>query len=551
MSQWLEMPMDLAVIPVFVNAGSALLPAVIGALASMAAALAKPKILIPVLLIGAGLGFGGWYLFKDLPAGAGPTGQATAAPIRGADARGQTDWSAVAMTIIRQRERAAALGGIEPVPANGDGEQPDDNDADAEPQAEALIFRGDVGRSGHLGGPSPLELVEIWQYRDPQTMYLSSPLVAEGGVFSASCYLLPGGSGGGVFRLDPAGGAEQWYTDELPNGPVLKGFFSSPALNADRSRLVIGQGLHLDSDCYLVCVDTQSGDVVWSVPTPLHVESSPAIEGNIAVAGAGAIEKGPEHKPQGDPQGTGHPGYVFGVDITTGEEIWRHQVNDPESSPAVDEGVAYIGSGLNGEAVVALRTEPDEALQAADAERLVWKTDTPYPAVGPVTLTDELVLIGCGNSNFVFAAPEPEGVILALDRETGEEVWRYETEDTALGAIAVKDGVAVAVIRNGNVIALDAATGELKWKSRPLGDDDALLMSSPAYTGECIYLTSANGYLLVLDARKEGELIEKHYLNEEPGERSLTISSPLVVDGRAYVGSETGGLRCFVGKTSR
>jgi len=536
----------LGVVPVFVNAGAAVLPAVVGALASVAAALAKPKILVPVLLIGAVVGVGGWYAIKGLTGPAGAVPAAGTRPTNAvSDGGSGTDWAEVALAIIRQRERAAALGQIETAVTDGDEQSTTDGAA----QAEALIFRGDVGRSGYLGGPSPVDLVEIWQYRDPRTMYLSSPLVADGAVYSASCYLLPGGSGGGVFRLNATDGSERWYTDELPGGTLLKGFFSSPALTADRKHVVIGQGLHLDFDCYLVCVDAETGRVVWSVPTPLHVESSPAIEGDIVVAGAGAIEKGPDHQPQGDPEGAGHPGYVFAVDINTGEELWRYPVNDPESSPAVDGGVAYIGSGLNGQAVVALRIAPPEALGASGEDRLVWKTDTPFPAVGPVTLTDDLAIVGCGNSNFVFAAPDPTGVIIALDRQTGEEVWRYETEDTALGAIAVKDGVAIAAIRNGEVIALDAATGESLWKSRP--HEAGLLMSSPAFTGSCIYLTSADGYLLVLDPRKEGELIEKHYLNEEPGERSLTISSPIVAGGRVYVGSETGGLRCFAGKTTR
>ncbi len=547
-STWFDGLPTLGVVPVFVNAGAAMLPAVVGALASVAAALAKPKTLVPVLLVGAVVGVGGWYAIRGLtgPAGAvSATGARPTAADSGSGGGAGTDWAEVAMAIIRQRERAAAMGQIKTA-------APDEHDgptAGDEPAAEALIFRGDIGRSGYRGGPSPIDLVELWQYRDARTMYLSSTLVADGTVYSASCYLLPGGSGGGVFRLDATDGGEQWYTDELLDGTLLKGFFSSPAMTADRKRVVIGQGLHLDYDCYLVCVETDTGNVAWSVPTPLHVESSPAIEGDIVVAGAGAVEKGPDHQPQGDPEGAGHPGYVFAVDINTGEELWRYQVNDPESSPAVDGGVAYVGSGLNGRAVMALRIAAPEALEAAGEQRLVWKTDTPFPAVGPITLTDDLTIVGCGNSNFVFAAPDPTGLIIALDRATGEERWRYETEDTALGAIAVKDGVAIAAIRNGEVIALDAATGELLWKSKP--HEDGLLMSSPAFTGACVYLTSADGYLLVLDPEQDGALIEKHYLNEEPGERSLTISSPIVAGGRVYVGSETGGLRCFAGKASR
>jgi hypothetical protein len=43
---------------------------------------------------------------------------------------------------------------------------------------------------------------------------------------------------------------------------------------------------------------------------------------DVVVAGAGAIEVGPEHKPKGDPNGRGHPGYVLGVRISDGKELW-------------------------------------------------------------------------------------------------------------------------------------------------------------------------------------------------------------------------------------
>lgn len=539
---------DLAVVPVFVNAGAAVLPAVIGALASVAVVLAKPKVLAPVLLVTALVVGGAWYFW---PAGDGappPAPMADRGRRTTAASAGEADWSAVGMAIIQHRQRQEALGRTAgPAASNDRDEAAAEDPTDAR---EALIFRGGVQRSGHLGGGSPVELVEQWRSADPDTMYLASPLVADGRVYAASCYLMPGGSEGGVFALDAATGDERWYVDTKPGGGYFTGFFSSPALSADRKTLVIGQGLHVDANCELIGVDVESGEIKWTAPTPLHVEGSPAIEGGIVVAGAGAIEQGEDHLPRGDPEGRGHPGFVFGVDIASGEELWRYQVNDPESSPAVEDGVAYIGSGVNGNAVVALRTAPQPELDEAGQERLVWETETPYAAVGPVTLTEDLVLIGCGNSNFVFADPNPAGVILALDRETGAVVWEHETNDSVLGAIAVRDGIAIAAVRTGEVLALDIASGETHW-SVDLGEGPVL--SSPAYTGACVYLTTADGYLVVLDAMEQGAVIEKHYINAPgaPGERALTVSSPLVQGGNVYVGSETGGLICFTGKHSR
>ncbi len=49
---------------------------------------------------------------------------------------------------------------------------------------------------------------------------------------------------------------------------------------------------------------------------------------------------------------------------------------------------------------------------------------------------------------------------------------------------------------------------------------------------------------VVMDA-KTGKINESIYINADPGRQGLSVSSPMVVDGRVYVGSETGGLRCY------
>lgn len=540
---------DLAVIPVFVNAGAALFPALLAGLASAVSLVFKPRELfrlcrrkpqVPLIVLTVGV-----VVFLLVKWMASPGGGDAAETGRGGGAApaaaSGTDWSKVALELIRQEERAKALGGT----------------VSTEPESvtpppvvdEPLVYRGNYQRTGVIGEGSPLGLVPFWEFREQDTMILSSPLVHGDRIFCASTYLDPPGSYGAVFCLDRNTGRPIWTTELKSTQPELDfmGFFSSPALSADGKSLVIGQGLHADANAELVCLNAETGRVRWLVPTPLHVESSPAIDGDIVVVGAGAVEAGSDHKPKGDPQGIGHPGYVFAVRISDGEELWRHPVVDPESSPAIKDGVAFIGSGMNGSAVVALRIAPD----IADTERLAWKVDTPFPATGSVTLSDDLVLVGCGNGDFVFAAPNPEGLVLALDQKTGETRWSVPMPDAVLGPIAVRDGVAVCPVRNGEIVALDLeAKGKQLWRQRI--SERAPALAGPAFTGTYVYATTTDGYLTVLDAA-DGKILERIYINheEQPGELGLTFSSPLVADGRLYVGSETGGLRCFVGKETK
>jgi outer membrane protein assembly factor BamB len=523
----------LGVVPVVVGAGSALWPVIVAGLGAAFAVLANPRKLVglcrrkpyvPVIVIAAGVGawFAGvWIygLFTAAPAQADQTSQAGPAAQR--PAGDATNWADVARDIIRRRGSKGVV--VE--------EQTPDDQADA----AALVYRGGPGRCGTASKTGPRNLTQEWTHKDPFAMVLSSPLVADGAVYVADCVLDPLGSIGSIYCVDAATGEIRWRTRDDAG---FKGFFSSPALSADRKLLVIGQGLHYDVDSSLVCVETLTGRLKWTVQTPLHIEGSPAIAGNIVVAGAGAVEgPAPDYEPKGN------PGYVFAVDLQSGEELWRYDLADPESSPVIIDGIAYIGSGYNGKAVAALKIAPQDEL---DGERLVWKTDTPFPATGAVTAAGDMVLIGCGNGNFVESAPDPEGAVIALDRTSGKVRWQKTTSDAVLASIAVCDGVAYCPVRDGKLLALDIDNGgKVLWEV-DAGDGKPLL-TGPAVTEKTIYVVRNDGYLIVLD-RESGEVLEDdHYVNapDRPGQMGLCVSSPFVANGAVYIGSETGGLQCW------
>jgi len=416
--------------------------------------------------------------------------------------------------------------------------------------ARALYLAGGSSRSGWLGGAAPRKLSKLWEFSEPGAMFLSTPAVRGGRVYGAYCVLDPPGSYGSVVCLDAATGRKLWSADFKDGKQDFKGFFSSPAVTADGKSLVIGQGLHPDYDSELACLDAATGSVRWLIPTPLHVESSPAIEGDIVVAGVGAVEDA-EHKPKAhpDPAKDKNPGYVLAAEISTGKVLWKHEVNDPESSPAIADGVVYIGSGFNGNAVVALRLrETDEQLKAAGLTREIWRTPTPYPATGAITLAGNVVLVGCGNGDYVFQAPEPAGAVLAIDKATGEIRWTLDMPDGVLGPIAATGRVAIVPVRSGEVVAIElpepggAGRPEVLWRQMPR--KGGRVLAGCALTESRVYVVTHDGFLTVLDA-ETGEVIEAVYANADPGEQGMSIATPLVAGGRVFVGTETGGLRCY------
>ena len=317
----------IAVVPIFVNAGAAMLPAIVAALTSLVALLLSPKAMwklcrrkpwLPMAVVAIGVGL--YYsprLFPGAPPSAG-----------GGGGNSGIDWPVIAREILRHQTGSGMLTPL--WHHNLDGHMA---------MSTPTLFTDKAGRT---------------------TLYFPATLLDLGGNF------------GTLFAIDADTGQTLWTVsangdlEEEGGGDFLKPFYSSPTVSADGSRLVVGQGLHEDANSPLLCFDLLAADdapsrIACSVPTPLHVESSPAIfvKGGkeYVVVGAGAIEGPPP-----DRKAIGNPGYVFCVDLATGKQLWQYPLNDPESSPAVDEdGTIYIGSGVNGNAVVALTMEKPEA----------------------------------------------------------------------------------------------------------------------------------------------------------------------------------------------
>lgn len=534
---------SLAVVPIFVNAGAAVLPAVLAGAASAAALLLRPRALlaacrrrpwVPMLIVAAGaaLWFAGAWALGDHTAQAAATagGGYSTAPGGGF----HRDWGRVALDIL-QREQSDKLRSATSRPASTDGQS-------SAPLDRPVVLGRDYSRCNFDGGLAPrgLSPAPLWKFAPEDTMFFAAPAVAGNRVYAAGTSQSVGGLSGSLVCLDADTG-KQIGADFTAGDERLKPFFSSPAITKDGKSLIIGQGLHADHDCALLCFDTETHNLRWRAPTPLHIESSPAIFGDLAVAGAGAIE-GPDHK------ATGNPGFVLGVRISDGKELWRESVNDPESSPAFDdEGNVYIGSGFNGNAVVALRSGTDEELKAKGLPRRIWSTPVSFPSTGAITVVGDLVLAGAGSSDFVFASPHPQGMVVALDRNTGKERWRQAFGDSVLGAIACRDGKLICPVRTGEVVALNLKDGTVLWRQRVSSRTPVL--AGPAFTGKMVYAVSADGFLAILDAQ-DGHVIDKKInLNDEanPGKDNRTFASPSVSGGRVYTASETGGVRCYVG----
>ena len=525
----------LAVVPIVFNAGAAALPAIVTAIASMAAVLFKPRALAQLIRrprIAFTVALGAAVLTLSVLGWRHARGSILRAAHPEASQARRIDWAKVAEDIIAQAELRQASASPAATAGSPTVTQAETTSApDPTPPAAAATFNGPL----RTGGP-PAGLLPLWTYKPEATIFLGKPAILGKRLYVAGCQSDLGGYTGLLACLDLETGKPLWETTQVGDEP-LRPFFSSPAVTADGKYVVIGQGLHQDRDCSLLCFDAATGKPRWAVKTPLHIESSPAIYGDLAVAGAGAIE-GDNGKAVGD------PGFVLGVRISDGKLLWKQAVNDPESSPAMDEnGMVFIGSGCNGQAVVALRNGSEEDLQNLD--RVAWRTAVSYPMLAPVTLASNAVIAAGGNGDMVHSGENPHGVVVALNRQDGKTLWQTALDDAVLGSVAHQNGMLFCPVRNGEVVALSASDGHILWRTRVSGN--APVLCGCAVTSDRAYAVSNDGYLVAL-AIADGKPLEKVYLNDQgrPG-TGLSLSAPQVVGNCIVVGSETGGLHCLQG----
>lgn len=191
-----------------------------------------------------------------------------------------------------------------------------------------------------------------------------------------------------------------------------------------------------------------------------------------------------------------HDYNVYAVDARTGEQKWKFASRGPVSStPAVANGVVYFGS-YDGKFYAV-----DEA-----SGKLKWKFST------------------AGERHF--EAKQLHGQQPAT--QTVPDAW-----DMFQSSPVVANGIVYFGSGDGNLYALDAATGAQRWKFAT-GD---VVHASPAYDAGTIYFGSWDSYLYAVDAatgvqKWKFKTGEDAFIHNQVGFQS----SPMVVNGVVYVG---------------
>jgi polyvinyl alcohol dehydrogenase (cytochrome) len=308
-----------------------------------------------------------------------------------------------------------------------------------------------------------------------------TPVVADGTVYI-------GTYAGTLIALDLATGATTWTYE---TGAAVR----DPTLNIDLgiigSAAVAGDTVYVgDAAATVHALDAASGTLRWKTKiddqSAACIRSSPIAANGVVYAGVASI--GTEK---------GFRGSLVALDAATGKQDWKTYSVPGESDgggivavPAIDldRGLLYAGTQHAFTPNPAPYGNPTSVLAldlATGRER--WVFNAP-PGDGPTAPTDDVGFSASPNlfTARVFGRPrdlvgigQKSGLFWALDRDTGEFVWRTQVAPAGpLGGVAGAGAVSGTRIivpatdwpdpdgpAAGLVTALDTATGKILWSA--------------------------------------------------------------------------------------
>jgi outer membrane protein assembly factor BamB len=272
--------------------------------------------------------------------------------------------------------------------------------------------------------------------------------------------------------------------------------------------------------------------VKWKFPTGDRVISSPVFKDNVIYFGS-------------------DDGNVYAVDAATGHQIWKHATNGPvPATPAIANGTVYIGSydgkfyALNAQTGAAkwkFATDGERRFEAKGLHGLQPRNQTiadPFDVfLSSPVVANGAVYFGSGDGN-----------VYAVDAATGDMRWKFKTGDVVHASPAFADGVLFFGSWDSYFYAVDAATGKEKWRFHagedPLIHNQVGFQSSPAVVNGTVYTGCRDANLYALDAAT-GKEKWRFYT-----ELSWVITSPAVADGKVFFATADSSLYYVVDANS-
>jgi len=232
---------------------------------------------------------------------------------------------------------------------------------------------------------------------------------------------------------------------------------------------------------------------------------------------------------------------IYAVNAADGSLRWKFPTRGGvNSSPAVAGGSVYFGSldgnfyavdAASGKVKWQFKTGGERRFTAPGIHGAMPRTERmpdPFDVfLSSPVVAGGMVYFGSGDQN-----------VYALDAQTGELKWKFATGDVVHASPAIAGGVLYIGSWDRHLYALDAQTGAMLWKFQT-GDDTVIynqigIASSAAVAGGAVFFGCRDGHFYAVDA-KTGAQLWKH-----DNKMGWVIASPAVLDGAVYFPTSDG-----------
>lgn len=229
--------------------------------------------------------------------------------------------------------------------------------------------------------------------------------------------------------------------------------------------LVEDRLLVASTDGTLYAFDADSGDILWTYRDSLGMAAPPVVvDGRVFQ--------------------TLDDGYLVGLEVDDGRELFRTSLTGPVVSPAAVDGLAFVAS-------------KDRRLHAVHPStgQVVWQQSLDGDAWNSPAVAKGVVV--CGHSG---------GGVEAFSAGTGEALWHHDAGAVVKAGVTIAGETVVAGTMSGRVITLDLRSGRVIARRQ----FDGAVEQPPVTDGKRIVITTRSGHLSCLGTYNDAPRSDYH-----------------------------------------